>query len=73
MKQTNLQQTNQGKKEQNLFIRTRNGSGDITNNLAEIKMIVRIYYKKLYTKTLVNPGKIIKFLEIHKLQEKQKI
>lgn len=47
----------------------RNGSGDITTNLEEIKMTVRKYYETLYTKTLDNPGKIIKFLEIQKLKE----
>lgn len=47
----------------------RNGSGDITTNLAEIKMIVKEYYDKLYTKTLDNLDKIIKFVQIHKLQE----
>lgn len=40
----------------------RNGSGDITTNLAEIKMIVKEYYDKLYTKTLDNLDKIIKFV-----------
>lgn len=32
----------------------RKGSGDITTNLTEIKRIKRIYYKKLYAKTLDN-------------------
>lgn len=32
----------------------RKGSRDITTNLTEIKRIKRIYYKKLYAKTLDN-------------------
>ena len=45
----------------------RKGSGDITTNLTEIKRIKRIYYKKLYAKTLDNLDATVKLQERHKL------
>ena len=45
----------------------RKGSGDITTNRIEIKRIKRIYYKKLYAKTLDNLDATVKLQERHKL------
>ena len=45
----------------------RSEKWDITTNLTEIKRIKRIYYKKLYAKTLDNLDVTVKLQERHKL------
>lgn len=48
------------------MVNIRNKTRDIITDPAEIKMIIRAYYRQLYTHTFDNLNKMYKFFEKHK-------
>jgi hypothetical protein len=61
-------------RDSNLINKIRNEKGDITTEPEEIQSIIRSYYKRLYSKKLVNLDQINKFLhryQVPKLNQNQ--
>ena len=55
------------KREKTQINRIRNEKGEVTTDTAEIKRIMRDYYKQLYANKMDNLGEMDKFLEKHNL------
>ena len=55
------------KREKTQIHRIRNEKGEVTTDTAEIKRIMRDYYKQHYANKMDNLEEIDKFLEMHNL------
>ena len=62
-----LARLNKKKREKTQINRIRNEKGEITTDTAEIKRIMRDYYKQLYANKMDNLEEMDKFLEMHNL------